>query len=795
VGRLSQILSAPRSRLITLTGSGGAGKTRLALEVAAQIAESKAGGGTRAVFVSLAAVPDPERIYEVILRSLGVSASAGAQSLEQLASVLDARPGTLLVLDNFEQLVPTGAFRIRELLARAASVKVLVTSRQRLLIEGEREYRLSPLPTSADAQTPEELLSVPSIALFVDRAQAVQPDFQLTARNASAVSTLCEVLEGLPLAIELAAARVGTETPSRILEQVRADRLEFLVSRRRDAISRHKTLRTTLDWSYHLLPESAQTLLARLSVFRGGWTVSGAANVCSLSEEEALELLALLLDNSLIRVADREDGLRFMVLETIREYAWERLVGSGEKDLICKRHRDYFAALADQAEPELTGRSQVLWINRLQTEHDNLCAVVEWCQNDDASVQVGLKLAGALCPFWEVRGHLCLGRRYLARALERTDSTIPTLERGKALNRAGMLARSQGDYHAAQALLQEGLKVYEGLNDSFGVATSIDSLGRLAGSQGDNAAALLLHERALDSRRRLGDRAGTATSLFNLGYAKTWWGCLVEAKTLFEESLTIRRELGDIGGVAHSLSSLMYLAFVQGDFVASESLAQDSLLIRRELGDMVGIAQSLDSLGSIANAKHNILEARKLFEESLKIRRDLGDKDGVAHTLYGLGVVALAESDFDSAFRLLQESLNMYRETGGYFLIHVLGFLGHVARDAGDFDRAKASYRESLSLRVDRRNISAIAQSLEDFSSLASREGQMERAARLIGAAEAICKSMGRAAPAGPEVDYHRTVEVARESLGEDAYAAAWARGRQLTLEQGVAYALEESAQ
>jgi len=559
------MLSHPRSRLITLTGSGGTGKTRLAVEVAAQAVESKAAGGATAVFVSLGSVADPERVFEVILRALGVAATANEEGVEQLASVLDSRPSTLLVLDNFEQLIPTGAFRIRDLLASTDSVKLLVTSRQRLLIEGEREYQLAPLPTAAEATTPEALLVVPSIALFVDRAQAAQPDFQLTARNASAVTALCEVLEGLPLAIELAAARVGAHSPFRILELVQSDRLEFLVSRRRDAISRHKTLRATLDWSYRLLPESAQNFLAALSVFRGGWTLAGAASVSSLGEEEPLELLSLLLDNSLIRVADHEDGMRFSILETIREYGEERLIESGQRDLVLGRHRDFFVALARQAEPELAGPAQITWVSRLQSEHENLCAAVEWCGKDGGSAAAGLKLVGALWPFWEVRGYLSLGRRYLARALELCDASVPTAERGRALHGAGVLSYVQGDYDAAQTLLQDGLEVYRESDDRAGVAASHDRLGRLAASRGYYAESLPLYEQGLAIRRELGDRAGIAESLHNIAFARVTQDPSAAVKAQFEESLAIRRGLGDHRGAANSLVGLTYLAYAVGD--------------------------------------------------------------------------------------------------------------------------------------------------------------------------------------------------------------------------------------
>jgi predicted ATPase len=322
MARLDRMLAAPRTRLVTITGPGGTGKTRLALEAAARLvsdveAQERALSG--AVFVSLAELSEADRLFEVVLRALGLLPVADTAPLEQLVQALRAQPDTLLVLDNFEQLAEEGAIRVRDLLLKAVEVKLLVTSRQTLHLEGEHEFHLAPLPLSSGAQTSEELLSVASIALFVDRAQAALPDFQLTERNAATVAQLCDYLEGLPLAIELAAARVGFLTPARILSQVQADRLDFLATRRRDAVSRQKTLRATLDWSYRLLAEAGQRFLAQVSVFRGGWTLEAAQAICALSQGETLDWLTLLRDSSLIKVTDTEEGLRFTLLETIRE--------------------------------------------------------------------------------------------------------------------------------------------------------------------------------------------------------------------------------------------------------------------------------------------------------------------------------------------------------------------------------------------------------------------------------------------------------------------------------------------
>ena len=754
IERLGKMLSTPRTRLVTLTGSGGTGKTRLALEVAAHLVErtaetSPADTLVSAVFVPLAPVTEAERLFDVTLRSLGIVPASNQDPLDQLAGALASRPNTLLVLDNFEQLVEEGTLHVDELLGKSAGVKVLVTSRQKLDIEGEHEYHLAPLPTSAGVQTPEALLNVASIALFVDRAQSVLPDFQLTERNAVTIAQLCDYLEGLPLAIELAAARVGVLSPARILEQVQTDRLGFLATRHRDAESRHKTLRATLDWSYQLLPEAGQRFLAQVSVFRGGWTLKAAEAVCGLNEEETLEMLTLLRDSSLIGVSDTEEGLRFTLLETIREYGQEKLLEWGENSVVRCRHRDYFVVYAEQAEPELTGPDQAMWLNCLETEHSNLCAVIEWCEADMASAEVGLRLVWALSDFWEVRGYWSLGRGYLARALSRAEASAPTLERAKALQGAGGLANLQGDYASARALNEESLAIYRELGDKRGIAHSLSSLGSVAYRQSDFEA----------------------------------------ARTLYEQALAIRQELGDQRGIAESLSSLGSVAYNQGDFEAARTLNEQGLLISRELGDQRRIADSLSSLGSVADKLGDFEAARTLLQESLAISRELGDKICIAICLYCLGNVAYRQGDYETARTRLQESLVIFRETGHYWIIHVLRLLGHVERAAEDYARASAFYQESLRLSREQGDVWTIAGSLEDFAGLAGRQGRWERAVRLLGGVEALCATLGRTLPFGQK-EYERTVAATRAALSEEAFAAAWQQGRAMTLEHAVAYAL-----
>jgi predicted ATPase/DNA-binding SARP family transcriptional activator/Tfp pilus assembly protein PilF len=813
VARLGRMLSAPRTRLVTLTGPGGTGKTRLALEMAAHLVETPAATSgveapTSAVFVSLASLTDPERLFEAILRSLGVVPAANQDPLDQLVSVLEAHPYTLLILDNFEQLAEEGALHLQALLGKSAGVKLLVTSRQKLHLEGEREYRLAPLPTSGGAQSLEALLEVASIALFVDRGQAVRPDFQLTERNAVAVAQLCDYLEGLPLAIELAAARVSVFSPARILEQVQANRLGFLATRRRDAISRQRTLRAALDWSYQLLSEQEQAFLAGLSAFRGGWTLGAAQAVCALSEPATLEMLTLLRDSSLIQVTDTEEGLRFKLLETIREYALERLMESGEEDAVRGRHRDYFMAYAEQAEPELTGPEQARWLDCLEIEYENLRAAFTWSlrRSEESRrtgqrkateaepplpVSVPLRFCAALRQFWSTRGHLREGRAWCDAALNPDGAQEQTAARGKALNTVGALAWLQGDNTASRAYHAESLTLFREIGYRRGIADSLNNLGVVAVQQSDYAAARAYHTESLTLFREIGDRSGTAASLNGLGVVAREQGEYAAARTNYEESLLIRRQMGDRRGMAASLNNLGMVVLDGGDYAAARAYHEESLVIRRQIGDRRGIALSLNNLGLTAVWQSDYATARAYQEESLVIQQEIGDRRGMAASLNVLGEVVFDQGDYAAAQAYQEQALLIQRELGDRRGIALsLNNLGHVVFEQGDNSIAKTLLEESLAIQRELGDKRGVAISVDCFASLAASDGLPAKAARLWGAAEALREEIGALMPPGERGRYEVRVGAAREVLGETAFAAEWVEGRTMTRQQAIAFAL-----
>jgi predicted ATPase len=832
VAHLRERLSEGATRLVTLTGTGGSGKTRLALTVAEGLVEPLHGA---VWFVPLVDVSDARGIVDALVNALELPRNPSMEPLEQVVQTLSNQP-SLLLLDNFEALTVVGAPLVRTLLERAPALTCLVTSRQRMGLAGEREYVVHPLPTPASGESLDQLGQSASVQLFVDRAQAVRPDFQVTPGNAAAVAELCRRLEGLPLALELAAARAPILTPVELLAQLSRP-LEVLVSRQRDASPRHLSLRATLQWSYDLLSPELQQCFAGLSVFRGGWTLEAAAAVCGglLMDDcrlmigrgtAVLDWLEQLRECSLIvaeeapaclqsAISDPRSAIpqmRLRMLETMREFAGEQLTLEEQAGL-ARRHARYYLALAEATEPHvLGGGEQPAWLGHLDREHDNLRAAMDWCQEAPEAGEArfgasgserqrrgpdpgeaGLRLAGALARFWDVHGYWNEGRARLAALLEGTQER--TQVRAKALAGAGMLAFRLGDHAAARAWHEECLAIYQELGDRQGIGSCLTDLGNVAWSQGDTVSARAFHQESLAIARQLGDRRGIAITLHTLGSMARYERDHRQARALLEESLAIWRDLGDEAGIADSLLHLGLVADEEQCFVEARSLREESLTIYRELGDKRGIAHCLAILGAVARTQGDYPAAQALLEESLSIRREMGDKQGVGYSLRQLGYLAAVRGDFASARKRSEEALAIWREIGSKLeAIHQLGNLGHLARQDQDYPRALSFYKASLAERIELGDHLVIAMSLEDLATVATRQGKHGRAARLLGAAAALCEPLGQALPVADPAEYEHAVTTAHAALGEEGFVAAWAQGRAMSLHQATAYALEETA-
>lgn len=660
IGREREIAEVKRllstARLLTLTGPGGTGKTRLGLQVAADLLEDFEGG---VFFVPLAPISDPGLVVSTIAQTLRVRETGGQPLLKSLQEYLQDK-SMLLLLDNFEQVI-SAAPVVAELLVACPKLKVLVTSREALHLSGEQESPVSPLvlPDLKRLPAVEALSQYAAVELFIQRALAVKPDFAVTNENAPAVAEICVHLDGLPLAIELAAARIKLFPPkamlARLVGATGQSPLQLLTGGARDLPARHQTLRGAIAWSYDLLDVGEKTLFRRLSVFSGGCTPEAAEKACNTAGDlgmDLLDALASLVGKSLLRQEEQADGKpRFVMLETIQEYGLECLAASGEADAIRCQHADYYLALAEEADPKLTGAEQGVWFDRFEAEHDNLRAALEWLAQSGGA-EKGLRLGGAMWQFWEVRGYLAEGRERLARLLALPGASVRTKARMKVLYAAGVLADAQGDYAAARALFEESLAINRELGDRRGIAVSLNNLGIVTLRQQDYTAARFLYEESLAIWRELGNRRAIALSLNNLGNVANMQGNYAAARSLHEESLAIFKGLGDRHGIAWSVNHLGDVARDQGDYATARSLYGESLAIFRELGDKWGIASSLTDLGHVAGDQGDYAAARSLYKESLAIARQLGDKRGIARVLEGFVGLAAAQAEPERALRL-----------------------------------------------------------------------------------------------------------------------------------------------
>jgi predicted ATPase/DNA-binding XRE family transcriptional regulator len=612
IAEVKELLSREEMRLVTLVGAPGIGKTRLGTEVALQLLDGFADG----VFVvPLAAIRDRDLAGATIAQTLGLTPQKSGQVLHSLIEALrDKR--MLLLLDNFEQVM-SAASLLADILSSCPGIKILVTSREALHLSREQLVWVPPLdlPDLAHLPVAEELVAYPAVALFVERSRAVKPGFALTDENAEAVAAICTRLDGLPLAIELAAARTRLLPPKALLTRL-SSRLKVIVGGERDLPARHQTLRDAIAWSYDLLDAPDQALFRRLGVFVGGCTLSAAEGVCNAYtdlEKDVVEGLESLLDKHLLELGqdeDSEEESRLMMLETIREYALERLVFEGEEGSIRYLHAEYYLATAEAADPHLTGAEQKLWLDRLERDHDNLRAALQWLlQQGDA--ETAARLGTALRRFWEVHSHYSEGGAWLKQILSKSDAISAPL-RAKALNGAGALALAQGNNGEAVSLLQESLALQREAQDELGIVGALNNLGMVAIQIEDYSQAVLLLEEGLAICRKLGDKARAATVIGNLAVAVHQLGDLERAEPLLEESLALRRELGHQRGVAVALGSLAELARGRGDVAKTRALYAESLVLHNELKDKVGVAKTIEGLATLEIERYPAFTIRLL---------------------------------------------------------------------------------------------------------------------------------------------------------------------------------------
>ena len=844
-------------RLVTLVGVGGTGKTRLALQAASYWLENFAEG---AWLVEMGALVDPELVPQVVAKELGVCHQSRQKLTNALIDYLRSRH-TLLVLDQCEHLLEDCTQLADTLLRTCPHLKILATCREALKIPGETVYHMPPLslPDGESAQheklTLADYAQSDAVTLFAKRAASVQPDFLLTEPNAPLVAQICQRLDGLPLAIELAATRVNTLPVGGISARIE-NRFRLLTGSPRTALSYPQSIRAIIDWSYDLLSPSERTLLGRLAVFAGGWTLDAATEICTDDQQMAeymerrsgierrsftspwnglerrsgidrrsltdvlipaasiSDLLAHLVEKSLVTTGTSYNQKRYQMLGTIRQFSREKLLGSGEAERMHSRHLSYFASLAAEAEPKLWTTEQAVWFKKIEAEINNFRAALEWAEASPEKTEVenGLRLAGSLWQYWITLGCWSEGKNRLERLFARSDVAGHTEDRARALNLAGILSAQSRNLPEARQYLEQAQSIGSELGDQFKIAHSLYGLGLAAFMESDLDAAQQHYEASLTQFRDLDHKAGMAVALRDLGELALRKNDLEKSRQCFEESLSICQQMGHQLGAAEAYNALGAITKRVGDLTAAQQNFQEALTILREINYLPGIADALMGLGSISRSSSggtripngavssniDIAAARTYLEESLSIYRKLGNKKRVAFTLTRLDEITRAMGDYTAARSFYEESLVVLGDlnpSGG--IIAALNDLGNTSLQEGDPHQAASFFQEALTLALETGDKPGIASNLVGLASVFLQLGKPDRcrwAVRLLGQAEIVLETSGVSAGTDERAQIESTYDELRNRLGDVLFDSSREEGHAMSLGQIVSYALEKIA-
>jgi len=734
------LLQRPEVRLLTFTGTGGIGKTRLSLQVATELRYDFPDG---IFFISLASVAEPDLVVLVIAQTLGLGVAGERPLFVRLQEFL-AEKRVLLLLDNFEQVLPAALY-IVGLLTNCRQAKALVTSRSVLQVRGEHEFPVPPLvlPDAKQRESVEQVMQYPSVTLFIQRAMAIKPTFQLNDANIYIIAKLCIRLEGLPLAIELAAAHIKLLPPLTLLTRLE-HRLQLLTGGAQDLPKRQQTLRNTIQWSYELLSPDEQRLFRSISIFTGGCTLEAIEMLLNRTQLtiQVLDGVAALMNKSLLLQSEQANGEpRLYMLETLREYGLECLVENGELETLHRIHVEYMLALAEQAELHLSGSEQALWLERLDREHDNLREALRWL-TEQGEHELLLRLSTALYWFWSVRGHLGEGRQWLGRALLGSEHVSKAV-RAKALNAAGALAYNEDEHEQGELLCGESLMLYRELGNAHGCAVSLYWLGQAAcWTKHDYALATTHAEEALQLFEQVQETSGIADAILLLAFIAMNQGIYTEAIKRLEMGLALFQKSDDLWGVCYTLHYLGRVHFSIGDYEKAKLLLHECLPISKRIGYRGGIANVSDLLGRIALKHGDLVTARTLIEESLLLNRERGGNINIAMSLEHLAKVLFAESEYAAACTCYEESIQLL-ET--------------------------ANDKEQL------------AYSLEGLASALTAQGQAKWAAHLWGSAARLRQEIGTPMFPVDVPEYEHALDTAKTQLGNDVFLAAYTAGQAMT--------------
>ena len=787
VDAVAALLRRGADRLITLTGPGGVGKTRLAIAVAARVAGDFAAG---ALFVDLAPLSTPALVLPTIAQRLGLDERDAIPLRERLLAFLRTKHA-LLLLDNLEHLV-AARDDLLDVLAASPHLAVLATSRVALRVRGEREYRVAPLALPGEADLPEDVAHAPAVALFLERARAVGAEPPLDTANAPAVAAICRRLDGLPLAIELAAAWAQLLPPAALLARLER-RLPLLVGGPHDLPDRQRTMRDAIAWSYDLLESPEQRLFRWLAVFSGGCTLDAAEEVCAGTADSppVLTGLAALVAKSLLRQDEANAGVgttpRLVMLETLREYGLERLAEHGEEEAARQRHAAHYLALAEAAEPALNGPDAKDWGTRLEREHDNLRAALRWAL-DRGDAVLGLRLAAALWRFWSAHGHLGEGRRWLREALALPGEVAA---RGQALAGAATLAIEQADYDEAADLCARAVDLARARESRADLLVALNARGRLQHERNEYQEARRDYEEARVLAVALGDRAAEAATLTGLAFAATFSGDTARGLELAAQSLATLREVGDVRALAEGLFGAGGVAQFGGDLDRADALGAEALALFRALGDTGRIAETLFLLGGTAQMQGRHDQSIAYHEEIVALCRERGDEHGIQRPLTSLGMIALQFGDYARARVLLEEALAIaQRYDDRWARAITLTQLGQAELATGNVARAEALINEGAALHRGLGTPHTIPWCLEGLAGVAVARMEWERAARIAGALDAIRAQLGPSFPPAHPAGYRDAIAATREALGKAHFEAARAAGGALSPDQILAEVL-----
>ena len=803
--------------LVTLTGPGGTGKSRLGIQIALELREHFRDG---VFIVGLESILDAHFVIPAIAETLGIRATTGGQPIMGKLKEYLADKQILLFLDNFEHIL-SAAPQIAELLEACWQLKILATSRAPLHLRCEKEFPVLPLPVP-QAGSVDDLQSLSqnsAVKLFIERGQAIKSTFQLTNENAPVVAEICRHLDGLPLAIELAAARLRIMSPRTLLERL-SKSFDVLNGGMQDLPDRQRTLHRAIDWSYCLLTEPEKRLFRRLSVFLDGWTLEAAEMICSLDGEQPQDILDGLerfIDNSLINPPVEVEGEpRFTMLETIREYSCYRLSESGESSRIRTNYHQYYLRFAEQAESELKGPGQLEWIKRVEAEHENLQIALEYSlPSQDVQVQAGtdhpgaitaMRLSAALYLFWFILGYWDEGQEWLRKALTVSAQAPPQIH-AKVLSVAGLLAFHQGNTARACSLLNESMEMSREHGDKSNLAYALLSLGIVGFWNESSSTARAMEAESATLFEELADKWGLACARFSQGQTASWQGDYMAATTFMEQSVSLFLELGDRWHAGEPIRHLGYLAMREGDHIKADGFYRESLEISREIGDRPGLASALISLGDVALIRGDYQPAITYYQDSLEILIKLDDKLGIAHAKHGLSKAAAAQGDYAAAGNLVNESIAILRamgdKGGAAWMIQDYGHMmicwNSESRDGLPGQQFLEPDQnlirllcEGLTLARELGHIITIAFCILGLAGLVGLAGQPERAARLWGAAEVLRLEGQGFMSTLDKHDYGKDEDVIRNIVDQDLYRSDYDKGRGMTPQQAENYALEE---